>query len=78
MTIKTIGYSRTFNLGNYESVKVDLSADLDGEELAALAAVTDPKVLQEATDAALDELAMQAKHWVEKRFGPRLSGNKQN
>ena len=77
MTIKSIGYSRTFNLGNYESVKVDLVADLTEAEQAEFAQGT-PDQIQISLNEKLDELAIQAKAWVEKRFGPRLSDNKRN
>ncbi len=32
MRIKTIAYGKTFNLGNYESQRIDMTADLDEGE----------------------------------------------
>lgn len=65
MTVKTVTYSRTYNLGNYESVKVEFGAEFE----------TEPT--QDQINEALDTLAMHAKSWVEKRFGPRLNAAQQ-
>ena len=32
MKIKTITVGRTFNLGDYNSLKIEITADLDGEK----------------------------------------------
>lgn len=39
MKVKTIAYGKTFNLGNYESQRIDMTAELDegeDEQLALL------------------------------------------
>jgi hypothetical protein len=53
MKLKTVRYGRTFGLPNYESVRVDLEADLEEGE---------------SVEGALDGLAMAAKAYKESRF----------
>lgn len=56
MKITQVSYTRTFNLGNYENVKIELVADVTDQD-------------GEAVDLVLDDLAKEAKSWVATRKG---------
>ena len=59
MQIKRITYRRLWNLGDYENVAVELSADIgEGESIKA----------------ALDQLAIEANLWKAKRGAAREGG----
>jgi len=52
MNVKQVSYKRTFNLGNYENIAVELVAEIqDGE----------------SPDQVLDELAKQTIEWKQKQ-----------
>ena len=49
MRIKTVGYQRVFNLGNYESLRIELHAEInEGEDV----------------QATIDELSKEAAKWI--------------
>lgn len=52
MIVKQVSYKRTFNLGNYENVAIELTAEIQNGE---------------AVDQVLDELAKQAVEWKQKQ-----------
>ncbi len=52
MKITQVSYKRTFNLGNYENVAIELIAEVQADE---------------TTDQVLDQLAKEAIEWKQKQ-----------
>lgn len=67
MRVRTIGYQRVLNLGNYESKRLELSAELDGgenveEAISVLAEQVERKIREHAqskVEAEIEQLNKQ-------------------